>query len=117
MKKNHAKIYYCYRAINQVNGKVYIGFSADPEKRWSQHKRDADQGKGYVFHQAIRKHGWHNFQFEILCCGKDKKAMLTCVEPQLIEQYQSRITQQGYNMHKKCWVPVVTFQTSELGDG
>ena len=92
------KIYYCYKATNQINGKVYIGFATDPHKRWSQHKRDAARGKGYVFHAAIRKYGWHNFKFEILCCGKDKTAMLGYVEPQLIEQYQSRITQHGYNV-------------------
>lgn len=100
MKQNHAKTYYCYKATNQVNGKVYIGFAADPEKRWSQHKRDAERGKGYIFHQAIRKHGWSNFQFEVLCCGTDKRAMLEHVEPQLIKQYNSSIPH-GYNMHKK----------------
>ena len=98
---NPCKIYYCYKATNQANGKVYIGFAGDPQQRWREHKRDAENGKGYAFHQAIRKHGWHNFLFEVLCCGKDKTAMLQYVEPQLIEQYQSRITQHGYNMHKK----------------
>lgn len=94
------KVYYCYKATNQVNGKVYIGFATDPEKRWSQHKRDAEQGRGYIFHQAIRKHGWNNFKFEILCCGLDKRSMLEHVEPQLIQQYNSSIPH-GYNMHKK----------------
>ena len=95
------KIYYCYKATNNVNDKVYIGFATDPEKRWSQHKRDAEKGKGFIFHQAIRKHGWDHFHFEVICCGKDKRAMLEYIEPALIDQYQSRITQHGYNMHRK----------------
>jgi group I intron endonuclease len=84
-----------------VNGKVYIGFAGDPEQRWRKHKNDAEKGRGYVFHQAIRKHGWHNFVFEVLCCGKDKRAMLEHVEPQLIQQYRSSIGDHGYNMHRK----------------
>jgi len=95
------KVYYCYKATNRVNNKAYIGFAADPKKRWRQHKAYAIQGKGYAFHEAIRKHGWDAFTFEVVCCGKDKRAMLEHVEPALIDQYESRITQHGYNMHRK----------------
>jgi group I intron endonuclease len=101
MKQESCKIYYCYKATNKDNGKVYIGFAADPKTRWRNHKRDAETGRGYVFHQAIRKHGWENFEFEVICCGKDKLAMLEYVEPALIEQYHSNIGQNGYNMHRK----------------
>lgn len=94
------RIYYCYKAINKVNGKVYIGFASDPQMRWREHKRDADKGKGYVFHTAIRKYGWDAFEFEVICCGKDKLAMLEYVEPTLIEQYQS-IGQNGYNVLRR----------------
>jgi len=95
------KIYYCYKATNDVNGKVYIGFATDPQQRWREHKRDAESGRGYIFHDAIRKHGWEHFQFEIICCGRDKQSMLEHVEPALIEQYQSSIGKNGYNMHRK----------------
>lgn len=95
------KIYYCYKATNKINGKVYIGFAADPQTRWRNHKLDAATGRGYVFHTAIRKHGWDAFEFEVVCCGKDKMAMLEFVEPSLIEQYHSSIGQNGYNMHQK----------------
>jgi group I intron endonuclease len=97
------KIYYCYKATNTKNQKVYIGFAADPEQRWRQHKADALNDRGYIFHQAIRKHGWDAFKFEVLCCGKNKREMLEYVEPALIEQYQSRIGEHGYNMHKKVF--------------
>jgi group I intron endonuclease len=94
------QIYYCYRATNTVNRKSYIGFATNPQQRWREHKRDADKGRGYVFHEAIRKHGWNAFEFEVLCCGKDKRAMLEYVEPALIDQYQSSIGKNGYNMHR-----------------
>jgi group I intron endonuclease len=101
MEQNSCKIYYCYKATNDVNGKIYIGFATNPQMRWREHKRDADKGKGYIFHQAIRKHGWEHFHFEVVCCGRDKLAMLEFVEPALIEQYQSGIHQHGYNMNRK----------------
>jgi hypothetical protein len=69
--------------------------------RWREHKRDADKGKGYVFHAAIRKYGWDAFEFEVICCGKDKLAMLEYIEPTLIEQYQSSIGQNGYNVLRR----------------
>jgi group I intron endonuclease len=94
------KIYYCYKATNSDNGKVYIGFATDPQKRWRQHKADALKGKGYAFHRAIRKHGWEAFQFEVICCGADKRAMLDHVEPALIEQYQSSVDKNGYNIFR-----------------
>jgi len=96
---NDSKIYYCYKVTNLVNGKVYIGFAADPQTRWRNHKRDADRGSGYAFHDAIRKYGWHSFVFEVICCGKNKHEMLTVIEPALMEQYDSYLGHQGYNMH------------------
>lgn len=92
------KIYYCYKATNTANGKVYIGFATDPKTRWRNHRRDAETNRGFALASAIRKHGWDAFEFEILCCGKDRQEMLKHVEPLLIEQYQSRIDQNGYNV-------------------
>lgn len=98
MEQNPCKIYYCYKATNIVNGKVYIGFASDPKTRWRDHKRDANKGRGYAFAAAIRKYGWDSFEFDVICCGKDKREMLEHVEPALIEQHQSSITENGYNM-------------------
>jgi group I intron endonuclease len=92
------KIFYCYKVTNEDNGKCYIGFAGSPKQRWSQHKRDAEKGKGFALAAAIRKYGWDVFTFEVICCGRSKLDMLTHVEPALIEQYQSRISQNGYNV-------------------
>jgi group I intron endonuclease len=101
MEQDPCKIYYCYKATNDVNGKTYIGFAGDPLQRWREHKRDAEKGRGYIFHEAIRKYGWDHFQFEVICCGKDKQVMLEYVEPILIDQYHSSIGEHGYNIHRK----------------
>ena len=92
------KIYYCYKATNQITGKVYIGFASDPRTRWRNHRRDAETGKGFALAAAIRKYGWDVFEFEVICCGRNKREMLEYVEPTLIEQYQSRVNQNGYNV-------------------
>jgi group I intron endonuclease len=94
-------IYYCYKATNKENGKTYIGFAGDPQQRWREHKRDAEKGQGYVFHNAIRKYGWDAFEFEVICCGKNKREMLEFVEPALIEQYHSSVDQDGYNILRR----------------
>ena len=98
MEHTPCKVYYCYKATNLVNQKVYIGFASDPQTRWRNHKRDAETGKGFAFAAAIRKYGWDAFVFEVICCGRDKREMLEHVEPALIEQYQSRVGQNGYNV-------------------
>lgn len=95
------KIYYCYKATNDMNGKTYIGFASNPQTRWRNHKRDAETGRGYAFHDAIRKYGWEHFHFEVICGGKDKRTMLEYVEPSLIEQYHSSIDENGYNILRK----------------
>ena len=94
------KIYYCYRITNITNGKAYIGFATNPQLRWREHKRVAKKGKGFALHAAIRKYGIEFFAFEVICCGKNRNEMLEIVEPQLIEQYQSKITQNGYNINR-----------------
>jgi group I intron endonuclease len=98
MEQKPCQVYYCYKTTNIINGKVYIGFASDPKTRWRNHRRDAETGRGFALAAAIRKYGWDAFEFEVLCCGKDKRMMLEHVEPALIEQYQSRIEQNGYNV-------------------
>lgn len=110
-------IFYCYKITNSINGKSYIGFAADPDKRWTQHKRDAEIGKGFALAAAIRKHGLEHFHFETICCGRDKRSMLNYIEPALIEQYQSRVSQNGYNVTRggECPSPLHNHGGSKKG--
>lgn len=54
-----------YTAVNKVNGNCYIGVTKSGlDYRANQHRRLADQGKGYLLHSAMRKHGHANIEFK-----------------------------------------------------
>ena len=59
-----------YKYQNKINGKIYIGQSIDIERRQYNHKSSAynEKANDYnsQFHQAIRKYGLENFDFEII---------------------------------------------------
>jgi group I intron endonuclease len=83
-----------YKATNTVNGKSYIGFDVKWPHRQARHKHDAFKRKSdYAFHQAIRKHGWDSFKWEIL--KEDAKLE---DEIRLIKEHDTYIN--GYNETK-----------------
>lgn len=52
-----------YKITNLINGKIYIGQSVDPQKRFKQHKG----GRGSpILYAAIEKYGVENFSFEVI---------------------------------------------------
>jgi group I intron endonuclease len=59
-----------YKYQNKLNGKIYIGQSVDITRRQYNHKSSAfnEKANDYnsQFHQAIRKYGLENFDFEII---------------------------------------------------
>jgi group I intron endonuclease len=89
-------MHYLYRIDCLVNGKVYIGQSVQPRKRWSQHKSDALKPKQVISH-AIQKYKKENFDFIIIACCQDKEDA-NQIEEQLIIQYDSRNNNKGYNI-------------------
>ena len=52
-----------YKITNNINGKVYIGQSKNPQNRFKQHINDK---KDSAIHNAIKKYGEDNFSFEII---------------------------------------------------
>ena len=96
-------IYTIYQAVNNVNGKSYIGF----DSRWPARKRRHELSAFYPhdrhyhskFHQALRKHGLDAFDWRILYQSKDptssKNHTLTVMEPYFISLYDSYNS--GYN--------------------
>jgi len=86
-----------YRAINKINGKMYIGQTIQSlRKRKSGHRYEAKNGMKRLFCEAVRKYGIKGFNWEILeeCKTKD---ILDKREKHYIEEYGS-LAPNGYNM-------------------
>lgn len=91
-------MHYLYRITNNLNGKVYIGQSNNPEYRWKQHRYDAQRAEPVQYiHRAMAKYGIEHFVFDVIAgCKTQEDADLT--EDQLIQQYDSRNKDKGYNL-------------------
>lgn len=56
-----------YKHTCKTTNESYIGLTKHTiEHRTNGHIAEANRGGGYQFHAAIRKHGWDNFETEIL---------------------------------------------------
>ena len=91
-----------YKYTNKINGHCYIGQSVDITMRQYNHKSSAynENSKDYnsQFHQAIRRYGLDNFEFEIiaeLTPEEYNKEMLNSLEKFFIKYYNSY--ENGYN--------------------
>ena len=95
--KSDDRIHYLYRITNIVNGKIYIGQTIEPTKRWYQHRRDS-ANPTMVIHHAINKYGAENFKFEVIAsCKSWEDANET--ETFLVSQYNSLVENgKGYNV-------------------
>ena len=95
------RTYTVYCHTNKVNGKKYIGITAQAvNKRWRAN------GNGYLgshqraFASAIKKYGWDNFTHELLVDNLSQEEALK-KETELIIKYHTYIGDpecQGYNM-------------------
>ena len=56
---------YIYKITNNINGKVYIGQSKDPEDRFKQHKCCFGNSRLYT---SMKSYGVDNFTMEVLFC-------------------------------------------------
>lgn len=91
-----------YKYTNKINGKHYIGQSINLEMRRYAHKSSAfnKKAKDYdaQFHQAIRKYGWDNFDYEVIAemfPEEYTKEGLDALERYFIKYYDS--FHNGYN--------------------
>jgi group I intron endonuclease len=93
--------FYVYKIINKVNGKIYIGKSVNPSKRWARHvyvsKTNKSGYKQLLLHRAISKYGQDNFQVEIIA-EYDVEADALCGETIFIKQFRSNDLSVGYNL-------------------
>lgn len=91
------KIHYLYRIINKINGKIYIGQTVQPDKRWYQHKSMATQEHPVMaISCAIKKYGNEAFEFEIIASCKTWDDTNE-IETLLVSQYNSLVPN-GYNV-------------------
>lgn len=88
-------IYSIYKVVNLINGKVYIGFTSDFTTRKKNHKNEAKK-RNTIFHKALVKHGFENFNWEILYQSKEKQHTLKVMENFFIKQHNSKLPY-GYN--------------------
>jgi len=89
-----------YRATNKLTGQVYIGQTNNYAKRLKEHIRYSLQKhrREYKnkFHEAIRTHGYSNFEWSILYSGIPEH-LIDAVEKWTIANYNS--IENGYNRH------------------
>ena len=89
-----------YKVTNSINGKSYIGQTAQTlKKRIGNHKLQVKNGSTTYFYNAIRKYGFDNFSWEVLCICETKQEMDE-MEFHYIKQYHtySYPDRTGYNM-------------------
>jgi group I intron endonuclease len=93
-------IYSIYKCVNNINGKVYIGFASNWQKRILRHKNCYKNSKeNKILYKSIRKYGWEKFQWEIIYQSKDYDYCLNVMEEHFIREYNSHyIDGNGYNM-------------------
>ena len=99
---------YIYKITNEVNDKIYIGQTITTiAERWHGHMSSALNEKRYksALYNAMRKYGRDKFHVEeISSYTKDSKDelinILNLEEQKYIKQYNSLVTQNGYNLEK-----------------
>ena len=87
-------LYTIYKAINKIDGKVYIGFDSNWPSRQKAHLYIDDN---CYFHRAIKKYGKDSFEWEVLYQSKNREHTLSIMEPYYIREYNS-FGSNGYNM-------------------
>jgi group I intron endonuclease len=95
-----SRIVYFYKITNLINGKIYIGQSINPERRWWDHKNLSLSPKPIQYiSRAIKKYGKDNFTFEVIASSiiQDQKE-IDIEEELIIQQYNSRFFSNGYNV-------------------
>lgn len=94
-------IIYCY--TNVVNGKKYVGQTNNPQRRKTEHKSNAFNEKSVnfnsIFHKAIRKYGFENFEYEVLEEFQNTtQEEIDNRERYWIKEKKSQVNEHGYNL-------------------
>lgn len=96
------KISGIYTITNKINGKVYIGSSADIHMRWYQHTRKLKISKHNNKHlqASFNKHGLEAFEFSIVQQVADESKLIA-IEQVYLDEYKDNWGA-TYNMAKQA---------------
>jgi group I intron endonuclease len=87
-----------YKATNKINNKFYIGKTVRTlNKRIKSHLRNVKNGSNTYFHNALRKYGIDNFDWELLYECNDNME-LGKKEIEFIKLYDANNLNKGYNL-------------------
>lgn len=89
------KIKYYLYSVTFPNKKKYIGITSNFEKRKRDHLYEANNGRGFAFHYAIRKYGSENIKWEIVYTSYNKEEICH-KEKEYIQKYNT-YGSGGYN--------------------
>ena len=81
-----------YQIINKKNGFMYVGMTTrNPEIRWNEHIKSANDGVDRRLYRGMRKHGIENFEFQVIATFEDlkDKDIIFKVEKQYIKEKNS----------------------------
>lgn len=92
--EDYCELICIYKIENKINGKVYIGQTNNPVKRFQQHMNL--KRRETLIKKAINKYGVENFEFDIIDYAYNRKHA-DILEINFIKQYNS-IMPIGYNM-------------------
>lgn len=85
-----------YLIINKESGQKYVGQTTLPiNKRWQQHIHEANRMSPTPLHRAFRKYGVDKFTMKVI--DECDERLLTEKEHYWIEQYNSYLSEGGYN--------------------
>lgn len=88
-------LYSIYKITNNINKKIYIGYTSNVSKRIRDYRSNRDDNP---IQRAIRKYGWENFTFEVIYQSLDKVHTHDVMEPIFIKEYNSTAIDVGYNI-------------------
>lgn len=97
--KKYTGIIYMYES---PSGKYYIGQTTRPKSRKNEHASMSYNNSELPFHRAIRKYGFKNLKYSVLCtitCNslENLKDILNNLEKYYIVQYNCKVPN-GYNV-------------------
>src|SRR5258708_4224892 len=87
---------FLYTLTNRLNGKIYVGATTlSMPRRLGGHRQDAEKGRKTLIAQAIREHGWENFDVTVLATSKSHDQLLA-MEAETMKSLNT-LAPNGYN--------------------